>query len=436
MSDEKRVCLAYSGGLDTSTILKYLILEGYTVVAFLADVGQNEDFAEVEKKALALGAERMVIENLQQEFVDELIFRAIQCNAIYEDRYLLGTSLARPVIARAQVRVAHKYNCKFLSHGCTGKGNDQVRFELAWKACDPVCTIQSLPQASTARNLTKTKSLSVIAPWRMPAFFNRFQGRQDLLKFAAENGIPVSSTPKAPWSQDDNLAHCSYESGILEKPDMPAPKTVWTRTTDPLEAPDVPAKFSVTFRAGIPVKLEVEGGETVTGSLELFKALNDIAGRHGVGRIDIVESRFIGLKSRGAYDSPALTVLRLAHIDIEGMTVDSKVKQIMAWIGNEWSQCLYNGMYFSPERELLENSILFSQKHVHGTVNMMVYKGAAHVLSRSAPESNLYSEEQASMDTLEGFSPEDTTGFIAIQAIRLEKYGAAKIKQGEPLTRG
>ncbi|KAK8093589.1 hypothetical protein PG997_000274 [Apiospora hydei] len=415
MSSDKRVCLAYSGGLDTSTILKWLILEGYTVVCFLADLGQEEDFAAVEKKALALGAERMVIDNLQQEFVDELIFRGIQCNAIYEDRYLLGTSLARPVIARAQVKAAHKYNCKILSHGCTGKG----------VCCSP-----------------RKNSLSVIAPWRMPTFFNRFAGRQDLLNFAAENNIPVSSTPKAPWSQDafadlraDNLAHCSYESGILEKPDMPAPKDVWTRTVDPLEAPDVPTKFSVTFREGIPVKLEVEGGETVTGSLELFKALNDIAGRNGVGRIDIVESRFIGLKSRGCYDSPAMTVLRLAHIDIEGMTLDSKVKSIMAWIGNEWSQCLYNGMYFSPERELLENSIIFSQKHVHGTVNMMVYKGAAHVLSRSAPESNLYSEEQASMDTLEGFSPEDTSGFIAIQAIRLEKYGAAKIQQGEPLAR-
>ncbi|KAH7175848.1 argininosuccinate synthase [Dactylonectria macrodidyma] len=386
--------------------------------AFLGNCGQAEDFAAVEKKALALGAERMVIEDLQQEFVDELIFRAIQCNAIYEDRYLLGTSLARPLLARALVRVAHKYNCKIVSHGCTGKGvpGSQVRFELAWKALDP--------------------SLSIIAPWRMPSFFNRFQGRQDLLKFAAENNIPVSSTPKAPWSQDDNLAHCSSESGILEKPDMPAPNDVWIKSVNPLDAPDVPTKFSVTFKEGIPIKLEVEGGETVTGSLELFKALNEIAGRNGVGRVDIVESRFIGLKSRGCYDSPALTVLRLAHIDIEGMTVDSKVKSIMAWIGNEWSQCLYNGMYFSPERELLENSIIFSQKHVHGTVNMMVYKGAAHVLSRSAPESNLYDEEQASMDTLEGFSPEDTSGFIAIQAIRLEKYGAAKIQYGEPLARG
>jgi len=194
-----RVCLAYSGGLDTSTILKWLVLEGYTVVCFLADVGQEEDWAEVERKALALGAERMVIENLQKVFVEELVFRAIQCNAIYEDRYLLGTSLARPVIARAQVQAAEKYNCQYVSHGCTGKGNDQVRFELAFYALNP--------------------SLRVIAPWRLPEFCDRFQGRSDLLKFAAENNIPVSSTPKAPWSMDENLAHCSYEAGILEDPD-------------------------------------------------------------------------------------------------------------------------------------------------------------------------------------------------------------------------
>ncbi|OAA36224.1 argininosuccinate synthase [Beauveria brongniartii RCEF 3172] len=397
MSDDKRVCLAYSGGLDTSVILRYLINEGYTVVAYLGNVGQDEDWAAVEKKALALGAERMVIDDLQQEFLEELVFRGIQCNAIYEDRYLLGTSLARPVLARALVRTAQ----------------NQVRFELAWRALDP--------------------TVSVIAPWRMPKFFNRFQGRQDLLKFAAENNIPVSSSPKSPWSLDANLAHTSAESGILEKPEVVAPKDVWTKSVDPLDAPDVPTKFSVTFEAGIPVKLDVEGGETYTNSVELFKKLNEIAGANGVGRVDIVESRFIGLKSRGCYDAPAHTVLRLAHVDLEGMTVDSKVRSIMSWIGNEWSQCLYNGMYFSPERELLENSIIYSQRHVNGTVNMMVYKGAAHVLSRSAPDSNLYSEEQASMDTLEGFSPEDTSGFIAIQAIRLEKYGAAKIQHGEPL---
>lgn len=412
MSD-KRVCLAYSGGLDTSTILKWLILEGYTVVCFLADVGQDEDYEAVEKKALALGAERMVIDNLQQEFVDEFVFRAIQCNAIYEDRYLLGTSLARPCIARAQVRAAKKYNCSILSHGCTGKGNDQVRFELAWKACDP--------------------SLSIIAPWREPKFFNRFQGRKDLLDFAKENNIPVSSTPKAPWSMDENLVHTSYESGILERVEQAPPKELWMRTVDPIDAPNTPTEFSLTFEKGVPVKLEI-AGETITGSLAIFKKLNDIGRDNGVGRVDLVESRFIGLKSRGCYDTPGLTIARLAHIDLEGLVLDSKVRTLRDRnVTTEWSQCLYNGMYFSPEREFLENSVIYSQKDVNGTVKLMAYKGNAYVTGRFSESSNLYSETEASMDSLEGFSPEATSGFLTIQAIRLEKYGAAKIKAGEPL---
>lgn len=411
----KRVCLAYSGGLDTSTILVWLVKQGYEVVAFIADVGQEENFSEVEKKALSLGAERMVVANLQQEFVDELIFPAIQCNAIYEDRYLLGTSLARPVIARAQVKVAKQYNCTILSHGCTGKGNDQVRFELAWKACDP--------------------SLQVLAPWRIPEFFQRFAGRQALLNFAAENKIPVSSTPKAPWSMDDNLAHCSYEAGILEQPELTPPENMWTRTVDPMKAPDEPTKFTVHFEKGVPVKLDI-GDKVVTGSLEIFKALNEIGRVHGVGRVDIVESRFIGLKSRGCYDTPGLTIARLAHVDLEGLVMDSKVRSLRdRFVSYEWSQCLYNGMYFSPEREFLQNSIEFSQRQVDGKVNMMAYKGNAYVLGRSSETSNLYSETESSMDTLEGFSPMDTTGFIAIQGIRLEKYGARKIKDGEPLAR-
>ncbi|KAH7143786.1 argininosuccinate synthase [Dactylonectria macrodidyma] len=403
-----RVCLAYSGGLDTSTILKYLILE-----CFLADVGQEEDFATVEKKALALGAERMVIEDLQREFVEQLVFRAIQCNAIYEDRYLLGTSLARPVIARAQVRAAQKYKCDFLSHGCTGKGNDQIRFELAFKACDP--------------------SIKVIVPWRMPDFIQKFQGRADLLKFAAENNIPVSSTPKAPWSMDDNIVHCSYEAGVLEDPDHTPPAALWTRTIDPVDAPNTPYEFTIHFEKGIPVKV-VTPEQEVTDSLKLFKLLNKIGHDHGVGRVDIVENRFIGLKSRGCYDSPGITIARLAHLDLEGLVMDSKVRKLRdQFITVEWSHCLYNGMYFSPEREFLENSIVFSQQKVTGQVRMMVYKGTASVLGRKSDASNLYSEEQASMDSLDGFSPMDTTGFIAIQSIRLEKYGMQKIKDGQPL---
>ncbi|KAM7185978.1 Argininosuccinate synthase [Naviculisporaceae sp. PSN 640] len=410
-----RVCLAYSGGLDTSTILKWLINEGYTVVAFLADVGQEEDFAAVEKKALALGAEKMVIENLQKEFVEQIVFRAIQCNAIYEDRYLLGTSLARPVIARAQVRVAEQHNCEYVSHGCTGKGNDQVRFELAFKACNP--------------------NLKVIAPWRMPEFIERFQGRQDLLKYAAENNIPVSSSPKAPWSMDDNIVHCSYEAGVLEDPNHTPPKELWTRTVDPQDAPDKPLEFTIHFEKGIPVKV-VTPDTTATESVELFKLLNKIGHDHGVGRIDIVENRFIGLKSRGCYDTPGLTIARLAHLDLEGLVMDSKVRELRdQFVTLTWSRQLYNGMYFSPEREFVENSIIFSQKNVTGEVRMLVYKGSAYVLGRSSDASNLYSESDASMDSLEGFSPMDTTGFIEINAIRLKKYGLQKIKDGEPLSR-
>ncbi|KAK3989563.1 mitochondrial phenylalanyl-tRNA synthetase [Cladorrhinum sp. PSN332] len=410
-----RVCLAYSGGLDTSTILKWLILEGYTVVCFLANVGQEEDWPEVEKKALALGAERMIIEDLQREFVEEIVFRSIQCNAIYEDRYLLGTSLARPIIARAQVRVAQQFNCDFLSHGCTGKGNDQVRFELAFKACNP--------------------SMKVIAPWRLPEFIEKFQGRADLLKFAAENNIPVSSSPKAPWSMDDNLVHCSYEAGVLEDPNHTPPKELWTRTVDPVDAPDAPYNFTIYFEKGIPVKVVTPEGEE-TDSVKLFKLLNKIGHDNGVGRIDIVENRFIGLKSRGCYDTPGLTIARLAHLDLEGLVMDAKVRKLRdQFVTLEWSHCLYNGMYFSPEREFLENSLVFAQENVTGEVRMQVYKGSAYVLGRKSDSSNLYSEQDASMDSLEGFSPMDTTGFIAIQAIRLEKYGLQKIKDGKPLTK-
>ncbi|KAK0715611.1 argininosuccinate synthase [Lasiosphaeris hirsuta] len=410
-----RVCLAYSGGLDTSTILKWLINEDYEVIAFLADVGQEEDFEAVEKKALALGAKKMIIENLQKVFVEEIVHKAIQCNAIYEDRYLLGTSLARPIIARAQVKAAEENDCQYLSHGCTGKGNDQVRFELAFAACNP--------------------SLKVIAPWRMPEFISKFQGRQDLLKYAADNNIPVSSTPKTPWSMDDNLVHCSYEAGVLEDPDHSPPKELWTRTIDPQDAPNKIYEFTINFEKGIPVKVVTEDKQEVTDSLELFKLLNKIGHDNGVGRVDIVENRFIGLKSRGCYDTPGLTIARLAHIDIEGLVLDSKVRELRdQFVTQAWSRQLYNGMYFSPEREFIEVALTASQENVTGAVRLGVYRGNVFVLGRSSDASNLYSQEDASMDSLEGFSPEDTTGFIAIQAIRLKKYGLQKQKDGKPLT--
>ncbi|KAJ8108817.1 hypothetical protein ONZ43_g6312 [Nemania bipapillata] len=418
----ERVCLAYSGGLDTSTILRYLVLEGYEVVCFLANLGQEEDFEAVKSKALKLGAERMIIQDVQRELIDELVWPAIQCNAIYEGRYLLGTSLARPVTARAMVKVAQENNCTILSHGCTGKGNEyawryfyQVRFELAWKACDP--------------------TLKVLAPWRMPEFYNRFAGRADLLAFAKEQNIPVSSTPKAPWSMDENIIHTSYEAGILEKTEKKPPKDMWKRTVDPMAAPDKPTPFTVYFTEGVPVKLEVEG-KVVTGSLEIFKEANEIGRVNGIGRVDIVESRFIGLKSRGCYDTPGLTILRQAHLDLEGLVMDSKVRAIRDRLSHDWSTAIYNGMYFTPEREFVEHAIKFSQRQVDGKVNLVAYKGCVYVVGRSSETSNLYSEDESSMDTLDmNWTPQDTTGFIAIQGIRIQKYGERKIKDGEPLSR-
>ncbi|KAH6973638.1 argininosuccinate synthase [Ilyonectria sp. MPI-CAGE-AT-0026] len=411
-----RVCLAYSGGLDTSTILVWLIRQGYQVVCYLGDVGQEEDFAAVEAKALKLGAETFVCENLQRELVDEVVSRAIMCNAIFEDQYLLGTALARPVIARSMVRVAEKHNCTYLSHGATGKG---VRFELAFTALNP--------------------SIQILAPWRIPEFIKQFQGRNDLLAYAAENNIPVSSTPRSPWSMDDNLVHCSYEAGILEDPDVTPPANLWTRTKDPKDAPDQSTEFSVHFEKGLISKV-VLGDKEVTDSVEAFKLLNKasfmIGYENGVGRADIVENRFIGLKSRGCYDTPGLTIARLAHLSLEGLVMDGRVRELRdQFVSLTWSRLLYNGMYFSPEREFIDNSVVFCQHNVTGIVRLSAYKGNTYVLGRSSNASNLYSEQDASMDSLEGFSPMDTTGFIAIQAIRLKKYGEQKIKDGQPLTK-
>lgn len=419
---KEKVCLAYSGGLDTSCILAWLIEKGYDVVCFMADVGQEEDFDAAKAKAMKIGAKELIVENLRREFVDELCLRAIQCNAIFEDRYLLGTSLARPVIARAQMRVAQQTGCVAVSHGCTGKGNDQVRFELAFYAIQP--------------------SIKVIAPWRLPEFFERFAGRNDLLDYAEKVGIPVVSTKAKPWSMDENLAHCSYEAGILEDADHSPPDDMWKMTDNPLTAPDTPLDLTLAFEKGLPTKLTYTkpGASTTavteTDSVALFTALNALGRVHGVGRIDIVENRYIGLKSRGCYDSPAMTILRLAHLDIEGLVLDREVRQLRdQWVTTTWSRLLYNGLYFSPEREFIESAVLGSQDRVNGSVRLRLYKGSVSVLGRSSESEKLYSAEESSMDTLENFSPVDTTGFIGIQAIRLKKYGLQKEEAGEKLSR-
>lgn len=318
------------------------------------------------------------------------------------------------MIARAQIAVAQKEGCIAVSHGCTGKGNDQVRFELAFYALQP--------------------SIKVIAPWRDPVFYNRFQGRNDLLDYAAEKGIPVTSTKASPWSMDENLAHCSYEAGILEDPNVTAPEQMWKLTTDPSKAPNEPEDFTLTFEKGLPVKLEYSSGKTATDSTDLFLTANAIARRHGVGRIDIVENRFIGLKSRGCYETPGLTMLRAAHIDLEGLVMDREVRALRdQFVTFNYAKLLYNGLYFSPEREFLEDSITASQKNVNGSVRCRAYKGMFTVLGRWSDSEKLYDASESSMDEIGDFAPSDTTGFISVQAIRLKKYGKAKEESGKSL---
>lgn len=410
-----KVCLAYSSGLDTSVILAWLLEQGYEVIAFLANIGQEEDFEEAEKKALAIGATKFVVVDVRKEFVEKVCFPAIQSNAIYENVYLLGTSLARPVIAQAQIKVAEENGCFAVSHGCTGKGNDQVRFELSFYALKP--------------------DVVVIAPWRDPEFFQRFAGRKDLLDYAASKNIPVAQTKAKPWSTDENLAHISFEAGILENPDTTPPKDMWKLTVDPTDAPDKPETFSVVFEKGLPVKLILDDSKKeITDPVELFIEANSLARRNGVGRIDIVENRFIGIKSRGCYETPGLTILRNTHVDLEGLTLDREVRAIRdQFVTPTWAKILYNGMYFTPEGEYVRSMIPPSQVTVNGVVRAAAYKGSVTILGRSSDTEKLYDETESSMDELTGFSPEDTSGFIAVQAIRIKKYGEAAREKGKPL---
>ncbi|KAI9829718.1 MAG: argininosuccinate synthetase [Phylliscum demangeonii] len=417
-----KVCLAYSGGLDTSCILAWLLEQGYEVVCFMADVGQEEDFDAAKEKAVKIGAVKVVVEDLRREFIEEHCFPAVQCNAIYEGVYLLGTALARPVIARAQIAVAQREDCFAVSHGCTGKGNDQVRFELGYYALQP--------------------SIRVIAPWRLPDFYRRFGGREDLLAYAAQAGIAVSQTKAKPWSMDENVAHCSYEAGILEDPDTTPPASMWKLTADAVTAaPGAPEDFVLHFAQGIPVRLDLDDGprteetgqrttKTVTDAVDLFLAVNAIARRHGIGRIDIVENRFIGLKSRGCYETPGLSCLRAAHMDLEGLVLDREVRALRdQFITVHYSKILYNGLYFSPERAFLTAAIPASQTTVNGQVRCRAFKGSFSILGRSSATESLYDADASSMDQLGGFEPVDATGFIAVQAIRLKQWGLAEEKR-------
>lgn len=396
----KKVVLAYSGGLDTSVILKWLIDKGYEVVAYVADLGQGDDFEEVKKKALAVGASKVYVEDLKEEFVKEYVFSALKANAIYEGKYLLGTSIARPLIAKRQVEIAQKEGTNVVSHGATGKGNDQVRFELAY--------------------LTLMPDAEIIAPWKDAGFLSEFQGRKDMLDYVKKHGLPVEATAEKPYSSDENIMHRSYEAGILEDPSKSPPADMFVLTVSPKEAPDKETKVSVTFEAGAPVKVEAEG-KSATDPIGIINLLNEVAGKNGVGREDLVENRYVGMKSRGVYETPGYTVLRKAHLDLEGLTMDREVAHLRDMLTPKISELMYNGFWHAPEMDFLMAAVAESQKHVSGTVEMSLYKGNVTVLSRTSKES-LYDEGVASMDVAGGYDQKDAEGFIKLNALRLRMW--------------
>ena len=412
MSKEK-VVLAYSGGLDTSVILKWLIDKGYEVIAYVADVGQDDDFAEVEKKALRIGASRVYIKDLRREFVTDYIYPALKANAIYENRYLLGTSLARPVIAKYQIEIAAQEGAAWVAHGATGKGNDQVRFELSYYALNP--------------------KIKVLAPWKTQEFLDQFKGRTDMLNYAKEKGIPVKATVSKPYSEDDNLMHISHEAGILEDPAYKPEKDMFTKIVPPQLAPDIETQLQVHFKDGVPVKVvNKKENISITDPLDLFIYLNKVGGENGIGLLDMVENRFVGIKSRGVYETPAGTILLTAHMDIEGIAMDREVMRLRNMLSPVFAEIVYNGFWFSPEMEFLRAAIDKSQELIDGVVYLTLYKGNVIVDGRES-HSSLYDKELSSMDIAGGFDQKDSAGFIKINAIRLMAHHAiTKRKEKSP----
>jgi argininosuccinate synthase len=393
----EKVVLAYSGGLDTSVILKWLVNEGYEVIAYIADVGQNEDLNKIKEKAIKTGASKVYIEDLKKEFVEDYIFNAIKFNAIYEGRYLLGTSLARPIIAKKQIEIAKKENAKFVSHGATGKGNDQVRFELSYYALEP--------------------KIKVLAPWKTKKFIEQFKGRSDMLNYAEKYNIDVIQTKSKPYSEDANLMHISHEAGILEDPSVEAPKDILKYCT-PIElTPNKPDYIEIYFKDGLPIKINHDN-IIKNNSLEIFSYLNELGKKHGIGIIDMVENRFVGIKSRGIYETPGATILIEAHKDIEGIAMDREVMKIRDILSPIFSQIVYNGFWFSPEMDFLLAAVNKSQEMIDGKVKLKLFKGNVFTIARESP-SSLYNQDLSSMDIEGGFNQQDSEGFIKINAIRL-----------------
>ncbi|WP_295020899.1 argininosuccinate synthase [Sulfurimonas sp.] len=397
----KKVVLAYSGGLDTSVILKWLQDEyKCEVVTFTADIGQGEEVEPARIKALSLGIkpENIFIDDLREEFVKDYVFPMFRANAIYEGEYLLGTSIARPLIAKRQVEIAHITGADGVSHGATGKGNDQVRFEMGY--------------------LGKDSTLTIIAPWREWDL----NSREKLLAYAAEHGIQIEKKgKKSPYSMDANLLHISYEGGILEDPNAEPEDSMWLWTTKPEDAPDTPEYITIGYKNGDPVSLNGEELSPAT----MLATLNQIGGKHGIGRADIVENRFVGMKSRGCYETPGGTIMIKAHRAIESITLDREEAHLKDELMPRYAKLIYNGFWFSPEREMLQSAIDKSQTNVFGTVRLKLYKGNVTVVGR-ASEYSLFNPEYCTFEEDSVYNQKDAAGFIKLNALRFIIAGKAR----------
>lgn len=388
----RKIVLAYSGGLDTSVAIRWL-KERYNaeIIAFCADLGQGEDLKVIKEKGLKTGASKVYIEDLKEEFVKDYVFPMLRANAVYEGSYLLGTSIARPLIAKKQIEIADMEGADAVAHGATGKGNDQVRFELTYYALRP--------------------DIKVIAPWREWPF----NSRQSLIEYSEKHGIAVTATKEKPFSTDRNLFHISYEGGILEDPWAEPPSDMYTMITPPEKAPDRPVYIDISYEEGNPVALNGE----IMSPATLLANLNSIAGEHGVGRVDIVENRYVGMKSRGVYETPGGTVLHIAHRAVESLTLDREIMHFRDSLITRYSELIYYGYWFSPERKAIQNLIDDIQRDVTGTVRVKLYKGNCYVVGRKSPNS-LYHPELATFEAEDVYNQKDAEGFIKLNALRLK----------------
>jgi argininosuccinate synthase len=405
-----KIVLAYSGGLDTSVLVSWLKAHySAEIITFAADVGQEEELDGLEAKAKATGASKHYTLDLVDEFASDFIFPMMRANALYEGQYLLGTSIARPLIAKAHAEIAEKEGADAVAHGATGKGNDQVRFELGYAALAP--------------------NLQIISPWRMPIFREAFPGRTEMIDYCKEHNIDVEASASKPYSMDRNLLHISYEAGILEDPwfdpTVESNKAMYKLTVDPEDAPNEAEYVELDFASGDCVAVN---GKTMNPA-EVMRTLNTLAGKHGVGRVDIVENRFVGMKSRGVYETPGGTILLQAHRNMESLTMDRELMHVRDSLIPEYAKLIYNGFWYAPEREAIQALIDESQKCVSGTVRLKLYKGNVTTVGRKSPFS-LYDEAIASMEGVDSdYNPDDASGFIRLNALRLRRRA---MTQGKP----